>query len=124
MFEEYNKIKKCIRQEMPFITDGFLDHMSRKICDEISIKYINFPKSDHMNNLRYVIGDAMEELYGKYTSTDEDRFGVTVGVGKGVISKIIQDGAIAEEDFIKVCSYLNPSEELKTLWKNFYLQWV
>lgn len=56
-------------------------------------------KSDYMNNLRYVIGDAMEELYGVYNSTDEDKFGETVGVGKGVISKILHDGEITEEVF-------------------------
>lgn len=119
MFEGYNKIKKCIGKELPFITDGCIEHMTRKICEELAIKCMAFPKSDHMNDLRYVIGDAMEELYGIYKATDEDKFGETIGVGKGVISKILHDGEITKENFTSVCYYLNPPKDLKPYGKTF-----
>jgi hypothetical protein len=82
---------------------------------------VNDNKSEHMNNLRYVTGDAMAELYGQYNSTDEDKFGAIVGVDIGVMGKLIHDGKLTENNFEIVCDYLKPTEKLKTIWKRFYV---
>lgn len=97
-------------------TTSFKEAKSTNILDKNLSSY-----APGKGNLRSVLSDKMQELYGVYRSQDEPNFASLIGISASSLFELMHNCYVNRSDFELICNYLNPDPNLKLRWETYVI---
>lgn len=74
-----------------------------------------------IDNIRYSIGNVVEDKYGAYNDKNLEKLAIEMNLPFEELYILVNYGAIREKNFNKLCAYLKPDSDLEKYWKEHYV---